>query len=356
VPDEPGVGLEQVRMVPLVESAPAPMSGLPMPPALHDSGPTPASMARGSSASITGRSRGGGRSSTLRRSHAHLLGIAHGNGPNPAHGITVKKVFNPVKESVRASNATGGRRSPPAGGIGFCVDRTGISSEAEGHRPGSRNRHHRAFRRQTLKWLEVDSPDVEFEQTATIIEIDGGAHGHAIPIGKGSFSEYFAEPPLAALARRSSEAKAPHPTVCHRLDHRAGRKPHVIERLPDGSDHPAEKIIFGRCDQPHTVRPQRADRASTLRATNTPDEPKDFRQSYVLRHSTVGIGRHWRCASSNVNSPHPIGPHSRIRRSTICQRSKASQNPSELVEFKRRKQLFEERDHRQVPDLNGDLA
>ena len=90
-----------------------------------------------------------------------------------------------------------------------------------------------------MKRLEVDTPDVELEQTATIIEIDGKAHGHAIPIGESSFSEYFAEPPLAALARRSSEAKRPHPTVCHRLDHRAGRKPHVIERLPDGPGRPA---------------------------------------------------------------------------------------------------------------------
>ena len=99
MPDEPGVGLEQVRMIPLVESAPAPMSGLPMPPALHDSGPTPASMARGSSASITGRSRGGGVRRFADRM-ATSSGLLVGTGsPNP-HGITVKKVFNPVKESV----------------------------------------------------------------------------------------------------------------------------------------------------------------------------------------------------------------------------------------------------------------
>ena len=102
MPDEPGVGLEQVRMVPLVKSAPAPMSGVPMPPALHDSGPTPASMARGSSASITGRSRGGGGGEVRRFANrmATSSGLLVGTGSANPHEITVKKVFNPVKESV----------------------------------------------------------------------------------------------------------------------------------------------------------------------------------------------------------------------------------------------------------------
>ena len=93
VPDEPGVGLEQVRMVPLVKSAPAPMSGVPMPPALKDSGPTPASMARGSSASITGRSRWGEEVRRFANRMATSSGLLVGTGsPNP-HEITVKKVF-----------------------------------------------------------------------------------------------------------------------------------------------------------------------------------------------------------------------------------------------------------------------
>ena len=56
VPDEPGVGLEQVRMTPLEKSAPVPRGAGAIPGALHDSGPTPASIARVSRDSITMRS------------------------------------------------------------------------------------------------------------------------------------------------------------------------------------------------------------------------------------------------------------------------------------------------------------
>ena len=52
VPDEPGVGLEQVRMTPLEKSAPVPRGAGAIPGALHDSGPTPASIARVSRDSI----------------------------------------------------------------------------------------------------------------------------------------------------------------------------------------------------------------------------------------------------------------------------------------------------------------
>jgi len=53
VPDEPGVGLEHVRMMPLEESTPVPRGAGASPGALHDSGPTPASIARDSRCSIT---------------------------------------------------------------------------------------------------------------------------------------------------------------------------------------------------------------------------------------------------------------------------------------------------------------
>ena len=56
MPDEPGVGLEQVRMTPLEKSAPVPRGAGAIPGALYDSGPTPASIARVSRDSITMRS------------------------------------------------------------------------------------------------------------------------------------------------------------------------------------------------------------------------------------------------------------------------------------------------------------
>jgi len=49
VPDEPGVGLEQVRRIPLGESSPVTCGAVASPAELHVSGPTPASIARGSS-------------------------------------------------------------------------------------------------------------------------------------------------------------------------------------------------------------------------------------------------------------------------------------------------------------------
>jgi hypothetical protein len=75
VPDEPGGGLEQVRIAPLEKSAPV-LSGAGAPPgALHDSGPTPASIARVSRDSITmrsGEARGGFL--VFRRFNGLLLG------------------------------------------------------------------------------------------------------------------------------------------------------------------------------------------------------------------------------------------------------------------------------------------
>ena len=53
MPDEPGVGLEHVRMMPLEKRDPVPGGAGASPGALHDSGPTPASIARGSRDSIT---------------------------------------------------------------------------------------------------------------------------------------------------------------------------------------------------------------------------------------------------------------------------------------------------------------
>ena len=93
MPDEPGVGLEHVRMMPLEESTPVPRGAGASAGALHDSGPTPASIARVSRDSITMRSveaRGGflvfrrftglllGR--PLRRGHIASLGIHRRKG------------------------------------------------------------------------------------------------------------------------------------------------------------------------------------------------------------------------------------------------------------------------------------
>jgi hypothetical protein len=93
VPDEPGGGLEQVRIAPLEKSAPVLSGAGASPGALHDSGPTPASIARVSRDSITmrgGEARGGflvfrrfnglllGR--PLRRGHIASLGIHRRKG------------------------------------------------------------------------------------------------------------------------------------------------------------------------------------------------------------------------------------------------------------------------------------
>ena len=100
VPHEPGAGLEQVRMTPLEQSAPVPRGAGASPCELHDSGPTPASIARVSRDSITMRSveaRGGflvfrrftglllGR--PLRRGHVAALGFHRRKGFYFSQGI-----------------------------------------------------------------------------------------------------------------------------------------------------------------------------------------------------------------------------------------------------------------------------
>ena len=102
MPDEPGVGLEQVRMTPLEKSAPVPREAGASPGALHDSGPTPASIARGSRASITVHSvevRGGVLwcfADSLDFSSEDLSG----EGTSPLLPFTVGKASMSVKESV----------------------------------------------------------------------------------------------------------------------------------------------------------------------------------------------------------------------------------------------------------------
>ena len=59
--DEPVVGLEQVRREPLEEIAPVPSGAVTSGAALQDSGPTPASIARGSSRSISASKETRGR-------------------------------------------------------------------------------------------------------------------------------------------------------------------------------------------------------------------------------------------------------------------------------------------------------
>ena len=100
MPDEPGVGLEHVRMMPLEKRDPVPGGAGASPGALHGSGPTPASIARVSRDSITMRSveaRGGflvfrrftglllGR--PLRRWHIAALGIHRRKGFHFRQGI-----------------------------------------------------------------------------------------------------------------------------------------------------------------------------------------------------------------------------------------------------------------------------
>ncbi len=251
--DEPGVGLEQVRMAPPIETAAAPPNGLPIPPAIQDSGPNPASIARCSSASITntGRSRGGG-SSTLRKTHGHLLGMARGNGFIPSPGVYHRKGFQPRQQIGSTSDASSGRRAF-AGGRNRPSRQTAIDSHAGRGAPPRRSsyRHALVVRRHALNRLEVDAPEVEFEEPAAIIEIDREAHWHTIAISERSLGKHFAEPPFPAITRRIGKTEAPHPAVCHRFDQRLGGEPHVIRGLPHSSGHTAEKTVFGRCDQTH---------------------------------------------------------------------------------------------------------
>ena len=95
VPDEPSVGLEQVRMTPLEKSTPVPNGAGASPGALHDSGPTPASIARVSRDSITMRreeERGGFL--VFRRFTGLLLGRPLRSGPIPSLGIHRRKGFH----------------------------------------------------------------------------------------------------------------------------------------------------------------------------------------------------------------------------------------------------------------------
>jgi len=101
VPDEPGVGLEHVRMMPLEESTPVPRGAGASPGELHDSGPTPASIARVSRDSITMRSveaRGGFW--CFAGSLDFSLEDLSGEGTPPLLGIQPRKSFISVKESV----------------------------------------------------------------------------------------------------------------------------------------------------------------------------------------------------------------------------------------------------------------
>ena len=95
MPDEPGVGLEQVRMTPLDKSAPVPRGAGASPGALHDSGPTPASIARFSRDSITmrsGEARGGFL--VFRRCNGLLLGRPLRRGNVASLGIHRRKSFH----------------------------------------------------------------------------------------------------------------------------------------------------------------------------------------------------------------------------------------------------------------------
>jgi hypothetical protein len=136
--DEPGVGLEQVRMAPPIETAAAPPNGLPIPPAIQDSGPNPASIARCSSASITntGRSRGGGEVRRFEKRMDTSLAWPAGTGSSPPQGSTIGKAFNRVNKSVRRLTRPAAVAPSPADGIGLRDRQRSILMPAEGHRPG----------------------------------------------------------------------------------------------------------------------------------------------------------------------------------------------------------------------------
>ena len=89
MPDEPGAGLEHVRMMPLENRDPVPSGAGASPAALHDSVPTPASIARDSRASITVHSVEvqGGRFVVFRRFTGLLLGRPLRRGHTPLLGI-----------------------------------------------------------------------------------------------------------------------------------------------------------------------------------------------------------------------------------------------------------------------------
>ena len=109
-PDEPGVGLEQVRMTPLENRGPVLSGAGASPNALHDSGPTPASIARGSRDSITVHSvvvRGGVLFPGADSLDFSLEDLS-GEGTPPLLESTVGKAFFSVKESVRGGIQFGG--------------------------------------------------------------------------------------------------------------------------------------------------------------------------------------------------------------------------------------------------------
>ena len=122
VPDEPGEGLEHVRMMPPEKRDPLPGGAGASPGALHDSGPTPASIARGSRDSITVHSvevRGGvlvfrrltglllGR--PLRRGHVASLGIHRRKGFHFRHGIGLGWDFEGRRKCSNQRGNSGGR-------------------------------------------------------------------------------------------------------------------------------------------------------------------------------------------------------------------------------------------------------
>ena len=130
MPDEPSVGLEQVRMTPLAKSAPVPRGAGASPAALHDSGPTPASIARVSRDSITMRSeeaRGGffgvspvhwtsPRKTSQETAHPPLLGSNLGNLSFPARnrlemGFNWATEGNPIRAATAGKGFSQGMRA-----------------------------------------------------------------------------------------------------------------------------------------------------------------------------------------------------------------------------------------------------
>ena len=99
MPDEPGAGLEHVRMMPLEESTPVPRGAGASPGELHDSGPTPASIARGSRGSIAACVQGGVLFPCA-DSLDNSLEDLPGEGTSPLLAFTVGQAFISVKESV----------------------------------------------------------------------------------------------------------------------------------------------------------------------------------------------------------------------------------------------------------------
>jgi hypothetical protein len=112
VPDEPGVGLEQVRMTPLDKNAPVQRGAGASPGTLHDSGPAPASIARFSRDSITmrsGEARGGFL--VFRRFNGLLLGRPLRRGHIGALRFHRRKGFHFRQGIVRGGISQGGEEA-----------------------------------------------------------------------------------------------------------------------------------------------------------------------------------------------------------------------------------------------------